>query len=109
MFAKQNKRRGEGSWQSFQLLIASYYIIVVFFSDQITHLESVRKQIFQLALIRQVLNFKNQNLDLWDRPLLSKKRAMLRLPGSVYVPHSITINYVCNTTPVIIAYMESNC
>lgn len=90
--------------EEFLFSTVDFQLTVAISQDQIIHLESVRKQIFQLALLGQSAEF--QNLDWWDGSSVFKS-AVVGEPGPL-LPR-ILLPRVCDTVSVIIAYMYSSC
>lgn len=73
--------------EEFLFSTVDFQLTVTISQDQIIHLESVRKQIFQLALIGQNAEF--QNLDWWDGSSECKS-AVVGRTGAAAAPYSIT-------------------
>lgn len=73
--------------EEFLFSTVDFQLTVAISQDQIIHLESVRKQIFQLALLGQSAEF--QNLDWWDGSSVFKSAVVGRTEAAV-APYSIT-------------------
>lgn len=73
--------------EEFLFSSVDFQLTVAISQDQIIHLESVRKQIFQLALIGQNAEF--QNRDWWDGSSVCKS-AIVGRTRTAAAPYSIT-------------------